>query len=193
MDPKKSRKEKLIIDPIGAEFILSVLGVVIGTISAIHQFGFFPRKDKRIRDEFRSLREQVLRLHNSLDEIILTFERYSHYKDQNIKINIFSRNITISSTTMKLKEKDYIKWLDIRESLFKVSKNVYSIVSKIRALSLEFDINEDIEFLNEVIVSNFDELLSNFGNYNLGDFLGKLRKHLSELDNYLLKIYASHE
>ena len=193
METNNTGMEERLIDPLGIELIVSVLSLAIGTISAIYQFGLFSKKDKRIRDEFKLLRQQVLRLQNSLDDIILTFDRYSNYDDRNINYNIFHGKITISSTIMKLKEKDYIKWLDIKESLHTISQNVYTIIAKLRTLNLKFEIIEEEEFFNKVIVGNFDELLINFSKYNIGEFLSKLRKNLSQLENYLLEISKSIE
>lgn len=175
------------VDPIAVELILSLMSLSVSILSAVHQFGLLSKKDKNIQKEFRKLREQTLRLHNRLDDLLLLFEIYGSYEGNDVG-SLDSKKLTISDTLLILKEKDYLRWQDIQKSLHMLTQECYSLISKIRELSQNYPNSLINETLNTEIFVPFDKLLMNFNSYGLGDFLTQFRKALFQLDSTLVEL-----
>ena len=179
------RQKDDIIDPIGIGLILDILSISISILNTVHQFGLLSRKDKMIQEEFKKLREQTLRLHNRLDDLLLIFEIYGSYEGNDVG-SLDSKKLTISDTLIKLKEKDYLRWLDIQYSLHMLGQECYSLISNIRELSQNYPkINE---VLNPEIFVPFDKLFMNFSSYGFGDFVTQFRKALDQLQSTLAEL-----
>jgi hypothetical protein len=182
------------IDPIGVELVLGILSASVTLVSAVHQFGLFSKRDERVLQKFKSLREELLRLHNCLDDLILTIHRHSLYQsDETSERSLTDKRLTLSNTLFRLKQRDYYRWLDIKEAVFKVSQRSYLLISEIRSLSSETSDEQLAETLNNEILIPFDKLLLNFGSYEFGDFVSQLRQVLSDLDNTLNDVIYSHK
>jgi hypothetical protein len=175
------------IDPIGAEIIISILGLSVSIISAVYQFGLFSRQNKNLKIEFKKLKRMTLKLHNCLDDFLLIINRHGHYEDSN-ESSIVSENILLSATLMNLKEKDYYRWLDLKDSINKINKQAYLTIGKIREISEEIDEGSCAETMKKEIFLSFDKLLLNFGQLKLGTFVGELREAINHLDNLIADI-----
>lgn len=185
MEDKSPNQKNPCIDPIGIELVLNILSTSISILSAIYQFGVFSRKDKTILKEFKNLRKQLLRLHNCLDDLILTVNRHSHYDRESSLIN---KKLTLSDTLFELKQQDYFRWIDIHESLCNLNQETFEIISNIRRLCLDISEREVRDSLTNEILTPFDDLLINFHSYEFGEFISKFRNALSHLDGILVKL-----
>ena len=179
------------VDPIGIELILEILSLSVSIVGVVHQIGWLSKRDKKIQQKFIKLREQTLRLHNNLDNLILKFKEYNEmYYNRNTS---FSRKLTISDTLFILKEKDYLEWLDLQKSIHGLSKECYSLIFKIRELSLNYPNSLINETLNKEIFMPFDELLIKFSSYEFIEFATQLRNALTKLESILDDLTRIHD
>ena len=175
------------IDPIGVELLLSILSLSVGVISAVHHFGGFTNKDREVAREFKKLREKVIRLHNCLDDFVLTLQRHSHYEISEQEM-LSNKKLTISETMFKLKDKDYYRWIDIQDSVARLTQEVYSIVSNIRTICFDY-LHDSQDDRHHEILSQFDNLLINYSKYEIGEFVRELRSTISNLEKSIYKLY----
>jgi len=187
MNENSINHESKYIDPVGVELVLSILSLSVGIISAVHHFGIFTNKNKDVAKEFKKLREKVIRLHNCLDDFVLTLQRHSHYEISENEI-LSNKRLTISETMFKLKDKDYYRWIDIQDSVTTLTQEVYSIVTNIRTICFDYE-RELSEEAHLEIFSQFDNLLINYSNYELGKFVSELRKTISNLEAEIHRLY----
>lgn len=178
------------VDPIGIELVLSILSLSVSIVGVVHQLGWLSKRDKKIQKKFIKLREQTLRLHNNLDNLILKFKEYNekYYNGD----TLFSRKLTISDTLFILKEKDYLDWLDLQKSIQGLSKEVYSLIFNIRELSLNYPNHLINETMNKEIFTPFDELLIKFNSYEFIEFATQLRNALTKLELILYDLTRIH-
>jgi hypothetical protein len=178
---KESKREfNKKIDPIGVEIILQFIAPTVAIISLLHQFGVFSKKDHKIKKKFKKLHKQTIKLHNYLDSLILIIQRHSNDNEQNKQESLINKRLTIKETQILLKEKDHIGWTDIQKSLHELSKEYYLLLSEIRELCEDESIEYD-DLLYWDVFDEFDELLINFGIYEVGDFVSKLRAVINNL------------
>lgn len=182
MEDKKQYQKNSSIDPIAVELLLSILSTAISILAAIHQFGLFSKRDKKILKEFKNLRKQLLRLHNCLDDFILTINRHNNYNHEGSLVN---KKLTLSGTLFELKQQDYHRWLDIQELLYKLNKETYEIISNIRNLCLDISEQKMGDTLANEILHPFDDLLINFQSYEFGEFISRFRDAIRHLDDIL--------
>jgi hypothetical protein len=149
MENRKIKQIDKLIDPIGIETIISILGLSIGIVSAMHQFGVFGSNRKKLAKSFKLLYKQTLSVHNCLDEVILVIQRHSRYSIDNA--SIIGRRLTLSDSLFDLKERDYQKWIDIKETIFQISKDTYEIISKIRKVYTDYEGDESYEIMNKSV------------------------------------------
>lgn len=174
------------VDPIGIELLISILATSISIVSAIHQFGLYPKRDDKILKEFKRLRKQLLRIHNSLDDLILAVDRHD-LSNEKIK-SIEKKSLTLSDTLMELSPKDYYRWEDVRESIYELSQITFSVISNIRSLCSDLSDEGTLETLGNEVLSPFDDLLIHFSSYEFGKFVSEFRDALSKLDENLVKL-----
>lgn len=184
----KSRRENDCIDPIGLELILKVLSTGASILGVVFQFRSQIKKSGGPRNELQALRRQLLRLHNSLDDIILIIQRHDHQQERN---RVASSRVTPSGTVMSLAARDYLRWIDIDNEVHKLSQETFSIISEIRKSFFAQETFEISDKLDSKLFASFDELFINWGNYTVGEFVGKFRNALSDLDSALIEIIES--
>lgn len=184
-DKKPYPKNNSSIDPIGIELVLGILSTSISILSVTYQLGLFSRKNKKILKEFKNLRKQLLRLHNCLDDLILTVNRLHHYNPEGSLLN---KKLTLSDTHFALKQQDYYRWLDINESLYNLNQETFEVITNIRNLCLDISEREVMDTLSNEILAPFDELLINFQSYEFGQFISKFRDALSHLDGIIVDL-----
>jgi len=183
----KNRQVIKYIDPIGIEIVLSILSLSVGVISVIYHFGVFSERNKSVSQEFKKLRQNVIRLHNCLDDFILTLQRHSHYEISEEEL-LAKKKLTISATMFKLKDKDYCRWIDIQDSISRLTQETYSIIDNIRTTCFDYEDNIS-EGNHHEIIEQFDNLLINYSTYELGDFVSNLREAISNLEKVILDLH----
>jgi len=173
------------IDPVGIELLLAIFSTAVTVASAIHQFGLFPRKREKILTGFENLNQEIMKLQNTLDDFILTAQRYS--SDSSDKV-LEKNPITISGTLMYLKERDYLRWIDIHDSIKRIDSQIYLIISKIRSLSLEYFQQYSEEPFDNELLKPFDELILNMSRMTFGEFIKELRELLNMLSKKMYRL-----
>ena len=172
------------IDPIAIELILSILSTTASILGTIFQFGALFKKTDGLRNDAHALRRQLMRLHNSLDDLILTIQRHDHQRKED---RISSKALTSSGTVMFLERRDYWRWIDLQYEIQKLSQETFVIISSIRERFAEaqggVSDSEAVELFR-----SFDELFLNWSNYTVGEFVGKFRQALTDLDSQLVKM-----
>jgi hypothetical protein len=182
-----SSKEKKDVDPIGAELIIAILATAINLVGTLHQFGLFSKKRKKILLEFENLYREVFRLQNSLDDLILTLERYSH---QSGLPDLGEKPLTIRGTLFYLEKRDYVRWIDVQDTIKRIDRDIYHIVSKIRSLSFKYEGKFSIEPSTQELTESFDELLLNMGKMTFGAFIMAMRSRLSLVEKAIHRLIS---
>jgi hypothetical protein len=178
-------------DPIAIEPVLAVLSIVVHILSFSREFAVLSTKNRRIRQNFRRLREEVLRLNNAIDDVILTVGRHAHYANLDIGEGppVTNRRPTVSDTLIELREGDYARWRDTRDRIHELGESVYRVMSDTRKAVQEVDNEPLVQSLDADVFSKVDEVIIGFGSSTFGDVVAKLRQVLSELDKMLKHVY----
>ena len=162
------------IDPIGIELAIAIFSTSLTTIAFIHQFRPYFRR-KPLSKKIRKIRREIIKLQNSVDDFVLILERLSH---QDPEIQLSDRNSTISDTLFRLKEKDYVRWLVIHDSIKQVDRNIYDMISEVRDL-MEL---EDISGISESKLTNqADRILMSLGETTFDRLVLDIRSLVKQL------------
>jgi hypothetical protein len=124
-------KKDSLTDPIGLELILSLVHLGIASVAALHEFGLLPRIAPQSAREFRQLREAVLEAQNQLDDLILTFERHISSAETS---NSWGNAMTLSSTLLYLRDRDYRRFTRVRDTLNGLSQEVAQVIRQLRLI-----------------------------------------------------------
>ena len=175
-----------LIDPIGIELAIAIFSTSLTTIAFIHQFRpFFRRKTFSLK--IRKIRREIIKLQNSIDDLVLILERLSY---QDPKIRLTDRKSTISDTLFHLKEEDYVRWLAIHDSIKQIDRNIYDIISEVREL-VEL---EDISVISESkLTSEADQILMTLGEMTFDKLILNLRRLVKQLRRTVEHELHNHE
>lgn len=168
-------------DPIGVELVLAILSLGISCVSAAHQFGWIGKNDKK---QFRKMKELVLSVMDELDNLVLIFHRHQSYSQSTTKQKPESQRISIRETMMDLQERDYHRFNSIRHAVNSLTTKLGNVLSALR--QAEIEIGRPAELLkDQELFHVFDDLLLNFSNLTIPEFVGRLRTALDALNGKL--------
>ena len=187
---KLNIENKNTIDPIGLELVIAILSLSVTTLAALNQFGVLPSKAPKSTHEFKRLRNAILQAQNQLDNLVLTFQTYVSYSDNNgLQDNSV---MTITSTLMYLHKNDYRRWNFIRTAISDVAHEVASVVRELHILESELD--ESVDALDDqYLLSVFDDLFLKLSSVTLSEFVKRLRDALDVLSKSLAHVAETHQ
>jgi hypothetical protein len=170
------------IDPVGVELAISIFSTLISVVSLLVEMGIPLKKQKDIKEKIEAIQQEILRLHNALDDLILTLERMRLRTDD---IDISNNSCTISDTLLELRERDYLRWADIRDAIKRIDTNIYILLKEVRALSIKYASEHTREPFDQELIASFDNVLLGMSKFTFGEFISELRALLNLLSNRL--------
>ena len=185
MENKRYQKENQIVDPIGIDLGLTILGTAVTVMAFLHQFytSNGRKKNTHLTYKLTMIKRELLRLQGSLDNLILILERAGH-ADKSIDFS--KKSLSISDTMFDLKEEDYYRWLDVQDALKQIDRKIYEIISEIRALDLLESEYHITRVLNEELINKFDQLVLSIGQISFARLISELRSLLKDLTNAIM-------
>ena len=167
------------IDPVGIELALDILTIVVRVITILFSIPARWRDRVEVSDKIKVIRREILRLQNSVDNLVLILGRVSH---QNHETDFTKLRPTISGTFIRLSDKDYVGWIELQHLIKQIDGGVYKVISELRELSL----NEEIaDFQHFALTNEADMLILGISETTFDRFVIGLRQLLKNLANEL--------
>ena len=169
------------IDPIGLEILISIIDTVVTTIGVLHQFRT-ESHNRVVAKTFSDLQMQILHLQNSLDDFILTIDRFSNLNPEN---NFLGRKLSIRNTLIELELKDYLRFMEITSKIQSINQRVFKLASSLREKMLSENLQINLNYSDEDFLGKLDEIVLNMGNKTFTEFTNELREFLGIVNNIL--------
>ena len=166
------------IDPVGVELALGIYSALLSTVAFLHMFE--PQlREIRERKRLRRVRDAVLAIQNSIDDLLLTFARAQSYDVS------LDGSLSINETMLDLKERDFHRWRSIRDAIERNRRELYDSIDLIRREEIEEE--KSGRFASE-LVQETDHVLLSMGEMSLSQFVLTLRELAASLDDNLAKL-----
>ena len=187
------RRREEIYDPIGAELLISMLGLTLSSVSAY--LGAIPLLKKKAKKSamlriLRGIRDQADLLGNAIDEFKLLLEKAEEY---NPDMNIMGKLCTVKNTLLALRSRDYRRWYEINDKLSRIRVATNGIQSKIAQMNLEMEHEFGLVAYDKDLVTSIDIVIRDISRQPISKLITKLRHIVDEVSFGTRKILARYK